>query len=81
VSRPPIYLQRITRVPSWRFALRNLCGRILRRVRGIERPPVTQPLTEDQWRALESRCGLLTGSLAAALICIALLMLYRGATC
>jgi hypothetical protein len=53
----------------------------MRRVRGIEREPVTQPLTEDQWRALESRCGILTGSLAAALVCIALLVAFRGATC
>jgi hypothetical protein len=77
----PLFLSRITRRPSVRFALRNLAGRVMRRVRGIERPPVTQPLTEDQWRALEDRCGLLTGSLAAALICIALLVIFRGATC
>jgi len=77
----PLFLSRITRRPSLRFALRNLVGRVMRRVRGIERPPVTQPLTEDQWRALESRCGLLTGSLGAALICIALLVIFRGTTC
>jgi hypothetical protein len=77
----PLFLSRITRRPSLRFAVRNACGRVMRRVRGIEREPVTQPLTEDQWRALESRCGILTGSLAAALVCIALLVAFRGATC
>jgi hypothetical protein len=59
----PLFLSRITRRPSLRFALRNLCGRVMRRVRGIERPPV-QLITERDLRladiALAYTAGLCT---------------------
>jgi len=59
----PLFLRRITRVPSWRWMLRKLANRVLRRVRGIERPPV-QLITERDLRladiALAYTAGLCT---------------------
>lgn len=76
----PVFLSRITRAPSLRWALRKFAGRVLRQVRGIEREPV-KPLSESQWQALESRQGILIGCLAASIVCIALLLIYRGSSC
>lgn len=80
--RRPVFLANITRTPSLKWTCRKLVGFALRRVRGIEREPIRkEPLTEDQWRALEHKCGLLTGSLFGALVCIVFLLLYRGSAC
>lgn len=76
----PVFLSRITRAPSLRWMCRKFASRCFRWVRGIEREPV-QPLTESQWRELESRQGILIGCLAASIVCIALLLIYRGSSC
>ena len=62
----PEFLRRITRVPSWRFALRNLAGRGLRIVRGIEREPVAPP-TERDFARTYVLLGFTAGSCATGI--------------
>jgi hypothetical protein len=80
----PLFLSRITRrKPSFKWFVRRLANRILRHLRGIEREPIASiaPLTEAEWRRLESRCGMYVGLLFASVVCLLLLLLSGRTSC
>ncbi len=70
----PEYLRRITRVPSWRWTVRKVTGRFLRRMRGIERPPVHVP-TERELRLAELSLAFTAGACAMG-VPLLLFLLY-----
>jgi hypothetical protein len=75
-----VFLSRITRRPSLRFAVRNACGRVMRRVRGIERPPVRQ-ITDADLCETYLLLGFTVGVCAVGIptICIVVIYLPRFA--
>ena len=69
----PIFLSRITRVPSFRWFVRRLVNRIVRQLRGIERPSVRQ-MSDADLHAIELVMAFTAGVCAVGIPTIVYLM-------
>jgi hypothetical protein len=47
----PLFLSNITRTPSFKWLLRKLVNRIMRQLRGIERPAIKTPTEREFYEA------------------------------
>lgn len=73
----PIFLSRITRAPSLRWALRKFAGRALRQMRGIERPAVKQ-MTERDFYAADLAIAFTAGASVMGIVTMLLIAFTCG---
>lgn len=73
----PLFLRNITRAPSFKWFVRKLVNRIMRHLRGIERPAVRNP-TENDFYAADLAIAFMAGAGAMGIVTMLLIAFTCG---
>jgi hypothetical protein len=73
----PLFLSNITRSPSLKWLLRRLMNRVLRQVRGIERPAIRQ-MTEQDFYVADLAIAFTAGAGAMGVVTMCLIAFACG---